>query len=507
MSKRAHQISGESAEAGSPERGATEFVGTPEHEPSPVTLPQSPIESIPLDRIIESEWNPRQHYPPREMNELASSMRETGFRDWLPLVGRPYPEGSQRDKLIADGIENPVELAAGHRRRRAAYQAGLTHVPCIVRPMSDEEFLDVLNFDNTGRQDVHPLHESAGWQDWMQRTGKGVKDIAARLGVSIEYVYQRLKYADLIEPARVEFLNGRLKGAHAVLIARLPEKLQHDALAYCFPPFDPDRTISVAQLRQWIANNCYRSLGNLPFDVMDESLIPDAGGCMACPKRAGNLSELYADLEPHTCTDPACFRAKSEAAIALECKPAEAWDSDARIVYPQPDPVESPAPRERKPKRDEAEEQRQTEENRRLAEQRAAETAANRRKEERAEKVYRNTVDAILAKVKGVTPQDAVAILEFLAAGALDRVDEMADKFAIVKHHDARWMDVGDAARKLSPAKVARMIIFGMLTDISIQEGLSRHTSPDRVRAPVQGGHREDRPIGRCGDRRTPRPA
>jgi ParB-like chromosome segregation protein Spo0J len=36
------------------------------------------------------------------------------------------------------------EIAAGHRRARAAHMAGLTHVPCMVREMSDAELLDEL---------------------------------------------------------------------------------------------------------------------------------------------------------------------------------------------------------------------------------------------------------------------------------------------------------------------------------------------------------------------------
>src|SRR5258707_14371312 len=97
--------------------------------------------------------------------------------------------------------------------------------------MDDVEFLDVLNFDNAGREDVHPLHEAAGWRQWMEKTGKGVLDIAARIGQSKEYVYQRLKYSALIPEAQAAFLDGKLTAGHAVQIARRDD--QKKWLKFC----------------------------------------------------------------------------------------------------------------------------------------------------------------------------------------------------------------------------------------------------------------------------------
>lgn len=203
------------------------------------------VRLIPIRRLIESQWNPRQVYPEKQMAELAASMRENGFRTWLPIVVRPVPN--------LEFADINYEIAAGHRRRRAALEAGITEVPCLVREMSDSEFLDVLNFDNSQREDVHPLHEAAGWRAWMERTGLGVADIAKRIGQSKEYVYQRLKYESLIAPASQAFLDGKLSAGHAVLIARLAPEDQKAALRHCEPPAsDPDKVPSVRDLVAWI---------------------------------------------------------------------------------------------------------------------------------------------------------------------------------------------------------------------------------------------------------------
>jgi len=133
-------------------------------------LPDGELRMIPIENLHESPWNPRQYYPEGAMRELIDSMRVSGYREWLPLMVRPAPDGFG------------YEIGAGHRRRRAAEAVGIEILPCVVRPLSDAQFLDVLNFDNTGREDVHPLHEAAGWRAWMEKTGHGVIDIAYRIG-------------------------------------------------------------------------------------------------------------------------------------------------------------------------------------------------------------------------------------------------------------------------------------------------------------------------------------
>ena len=264
---------------------------------------------FPLDRLHESPLNPRQHIPEASIEELAASMRQSGFRPWLPIVARLRPDG--------DG-----DIAAGHRRRLAAIRAGLTHVPVLLQEMTDEEFLDILNFDNAGREDVHPLHEAAGWRTWMEKTGKGVLDIAARIGQSKEYVYQRLKYADLIPEAQAAFLDGKITSSHAILIARLSPDDQRLALRACEPSeWEPDQKVSSRELASWIKKNLHIDLRKALFSCADAELVPIAGSCIDCPYRVGNAPDFNpsADL-PDVCTRPSCYDAKLEAHLAAQTK-------------------------------------------------------------------------------------------------------------------------------------------------------------------------------------------
>jgi ParB/RepB/Spo0J family partition protein len=310
-------------------------------------IPEGELKLIAIDELHESDWNPRQYYPEAAMVELIESMRSSGFREWLPLMVRPRPESAWK----AIGEPAGYEIGAGHRRSRAARAAGITMVPCVVRPMTDEQFLDVLNFDNTGREDVHPLHEASGWRLWMERTGKGVLDIAARIGQSKEYVYQRLKYASLVEPAQQAFMDGKITAAHAILIARLEPKAQEKALKFSMAADWRGNMPSVRALADHLHQDAYTDLAGCAFDRSDRSLLSGAGDCDGCPKRAANIPgfEFEQDAkDADLCTDRTCYQqkldnhlfriradlqAQGEVVLAI----SENWTSRKKGVYNKPD--------------------------------------------------------------------------------------------------------------------------------------------------------------------------
>jgi hypothetical protein len=210
--------------------------------------------------------------------------------------------------------------------------------------MTDEEFLDVLNFDNCGREDVHPLHEAAGWNAWMEKTGKSVIDIAARIGQSKEYVYQRLKYSALAEPVRKAFIDGDVSAGHAILIARQQPAEQMKSLEYCLPKNGYRQRPSVRDLQSHIKFSLNLDLEEAPFDLADAALVPAAGACAACLKQTKNApppqipeladpvhaiageeqddedfmsdEELYDEEFPKgQCMDPGCFKLKVDARL------------------------------------------------------------------------------------------------------------------------------------------------------------------------------------------------
>lgn len=249
--------------------------------------------SLPLSQLRESAHNPRRHIDAGLLQELADNIRQVGIL--TPLLVRPSGDG--------------YEIAGGHRRFRAAGLAGFSEVPCIVRDLTDLEFLELLTLDNLHRADVHPLDEAEGYRALMDQAQYDVATIAAKVGKSESYIYQRLKLVDLVPPAKEAFLRDEITAGHAILLARLGETTQMEMLDECLNDYNP---LSVRLLAQKIQRHVYLRLKNVPFPTEDATL--PGGSCLECPKRSGYNKQLFPDIEEDdTCTDRSCHDAKVEA--------------------------------------------------------------------------------------------------------------------------------------------------------------------------------------------------
>jgi ParB/RepB/Spo0J family partition protein len=175
------------------------------------------LQMLPIGSIHESPLNPRKHYDAAAIEQLADSLRKVGVLN--ALTARPRKVGGG------------YELAAGHRRLRAAKIAKMAEVPVNVREMDDATFIEVMTIDNLQRDDLHPLEEAQGFRSLMEKSiGYDVAKIADRVGRSAGYVYDRLRLLQLTPKAQDLFLAKRFTLAHAVLLSRLNAEQQEKAI-------------------------------------------------------------------------------------------------------------------------------------------------------------------------------------------------------------------------------------------------------------------------------------
>lgn len=171
----------------------------------------SNVRVVRISEITESPTNPRKLFG--DLSELAESIKAQG-------VLQP---------LLARKAGGELELVFGHRRLRAAKQAGLKEVPVLVREMNDVEVLEAQLAENLAREDVHPLELAEGYQRLMEK-GFNADQVADRLGMSRSSVFTTLKLLDLVPDVRATFLAGKISTHAAVAVARLKgERLQVSA--------------------------------------------------------------------------------------------------------------------------------------------------------------------------------------------------------------------------------------------------------------------------------------
>lgn len=240
------------------------------------TAPTAPAyELLPIAQVVESPLNPRKRFDAGKLAQLADSIRTVGI--YTPLLVRPAKGGR-------------YEIGSGHRRYRAAKAAGLTELPCFVRPMDDVAFLELLLIDNDQRDDVHPLEEAQGYVNLMQAaTGYDIAKVATRVGRPKGYVYDRVRLLKLIPAAQALFLADRFPLGHAIELARLSKDDQEQAI-------HPDGAASAGGRNGGIWEYDHPELDEDPDDADDDPYAR---------LKPVSLGEFRAYINHHVRFDPA----------------------------------------------------------------------------------------------------------------------------------------------------------------------------------------------------------
>lgn len=264
---------------------------------------------LPLALCAPSPTNPRKRFDPAQLTELAASIKK--HQVIQPILVRPWPNAKAGQPLY--------EIVAGERRWRASGQAELTHIPAIVRDMSDFEVLELQLVENLQRKDLHPLEEAEGYRRLLRKPDglqgyANADELAEKIGKSRSYVFQRLKLLDLAGPGREAFADERISFSVALLIARLPNADDQAKATEAILTGWGGEPMSYRTASEYLQREFMLALDRAIFKITDASLVPAAGSCRDCQKRTGANPDLFDDVKKaDTCTDAACFHQKEEA--------------------------------------------------------------------------------------------------------------------------------------------------------------------------------------------------
>jgi len=116
--------------------------------------PDATTAELAVTVLRPSSHQPRSHFEPVALTELADSIRAHGVLQ--PILVRALDEPGQ------------YEIVAGERRWRAAEMAGLERVPVRVLAIADREMLSVAMVENLQREDLNPLEEAEGYLELLR---------------------------------------------------------------------------------------------------------------------------------------------------------------------------------------------------------------------------------------------------------------------------------------------------------------------------------------------------
>jgi ParB family transcriptional regulator, chromosome partitioning protein len=204
--------------------------------PAPSGHPGEALHQIPLDHLDRNPYQTRTvSLDPAALNELAASIQAVGVLQ--PIVVRPVAGGR-------------YQVIAGERRCEAARMLHHQTIPAVVRPVSNEQAMEMTIVENLQRLDLTPMEEARGYDRLSREFGLTQEQMAQRTGKERSSVANFLRLLKLPPSVQAMLDQGELSFGHAKVLMALEspeaiEKLARRVLAL---------SLSVRQTEQAVTN-------------------------------------------------------------------------------------------------------------------------------------------------------------------------------------------------------------------------------------------------------------
>lgn len=184
-------------------KGLDALIPSGEFLPPPPSQPAtaSGAALAPVTSIIPNPRQPRTHFDPAELADLAASIRQNGIIQPLIVTRAPQP-----DQYI---------LIAGERRLMAARQAGLANVPIILREATEQQRLELALIENVQRSDLSPLEAAEAYRHLAEDFKLSHDEIATRVGKSRVTITNTLRLLKLPAAVQQALAQDQISEGHA----------------------------------------------------------------------------------------------------------------------------------------------------------------------------------------------------------------------------------------------------------------------------------------------------
>lgn len=167
------------------------------------------VETISLDQLRPNPYQPRHTFDRQALQELADSISLHG-------VIQPI--------IVRKGIVG-YDILAGERRFRASQLAGLTTIPAIVKPFSEEQMMELALLENLQREDLTSIEEAKAYQVLLSHLQVTQEELGKRVGKSRSHVTNTLRLLQLPVNVQAEIEAGKLTMGHTKILIALGDEV------------------------------------------------------------------------------------------------------------------------------------------------------------------------------------------------------------------------------------------------------------------------------------------
>jgi len=176
---------------------------------------EKPTDGLPAIVLIElikpNRYQPRRHFDPEKLAELADSIKENGLIQ--PII-------------VCKHSDTEYELIAGERRLEACKLAGLDSIPVFVKNVSDRERLVLAIVENVQRENLAPLEEAAAYRRLLTEFSLTHTDISQIIGKERATITNTLRLLKLSEKIQNMITDKQISPGHARAILSVEEHKQ-----------------------------------------------------------------------------------------------------------------------------------------------------------------------------------------------------------------------------------------------------------------------------------------
>lgn len=166
------------------------------------------VVELDINLIVSNKDQPRKEFEKESLEELRDSIKKYGIIQ--PIVVRK--------------IKDKYEIIAGERRWRAAKEASLKKVPCVIKEVDDKEAIKLALIENIQRQDLNPIEEANAFKTLMDNFRLTQEEVADAVGKSRSYIANSIRLLNLDKEILDYVSQGKITAGHGKALLGVKNK-------------------------------------------------------------------------------------------------------------------------------------------------------------------------------------------------------------------------------------------------------------------------------------------
>jgi len=272
-------------------RGLAYLMGNPTNDPiQELSSEEVKIYYLPMEHVITNRAQPRKHFDQESLQELAESIKKNGLIS--PI-------------LVKQIDQDKYEIIAGERRFRSAQLSEMTHIPVILKNVTENSAFELSIIENIQRQDLNIVEEAKAYRDLINKYSYSQNEVALIVGKSRSHITNILRILTLPDSVLDFIIEGKITMGHArtLIGSDNPEQIVQEIIENNLSVRDVEqktKKTSAKSSAKLTKNSLHDRVAKQDIKTLEEWIAAKLGVSVKIifnPDNSGSVSVSYNSLE------------------------------------------------------------------------------------------------------------------------------------------------------------------------------------------------------------------